>query len=172
MPTATRTKDAIALLKEDHKNVKAIFDQFEKAKDEDKKHALVEQALKELEVHTAIEEEIFYPEARQALGEEEEDLMDEASEEHRVAKTLVLDLKENHKSDDRFEAKFTVLAENIRHHIEEEEGDLFKKVRETELDLKEIGEKLAARKEELMADESTLEEATESSEIKPYQELG
>ncbi len=167
----TKTKDAIALLKEDHKKVKELFDQFEKAKDSDKKHEVIEEALKELEIHTVIEEEIFYPTVREALGDEGMDIMNESEEEHRVAKTLVEDLKENHSSDEHFEAKFMVLAENVRHHIKEEEGEMFPQVRQTDLDLKDLGEKMRARKEELKNNEEALEQASENSEIKPYQEL-
>lgn len=169
---ATKTKDAIALLKEDHKKVKDLFDQFEKAKSDEKKHELIEEALKELEIHTVIEEEMFYPEAREALGEEAKDILDEAEEEHRVAKTLVEDLKANHQSDEHFEAKFIVLAENVRHHIKEEESEMFPEIRDSELDLEEIGQRLAARKEELKGDEDSLQEAEQNSKVKPYQELG
>ncbi len=171
MPTTTKAKDAITLLKEDHKKVKDIFEQFEKAKSDDKKHELAEQALKELEIHTVIEEEIFYPAAREALGEEGSDILDESEEEHRVAKTLVEDLKQNHQNDEHFEAKFTVLAENVRHHIKEEEGEMFPDIRETDLDLKMLGEQMMARKQELMSDEHSLEEAEQKSQVKPYQEL-
>jgi hemerythrin superfamily protein len=165
-------KDAIALLKEDHKKVKGIFEEFEKAKSDDKKHQLVEEALKELEIHTVIEEEIFYPKVREALGEDGEDILNESEEEHRVAKTLVEDLKENHESDEHYEAKFIVLAENVRHHIKEEEEELFPDVRDAEIDLKEIGEELMARKEELKGNANELKEAEEKTRIKPYQELG
>lgn len=175
MPTATKAKDAIALLKEDHKKVKELFDKFEKAKSSEQKEQIAREAIKELKVHTAIEEEIFYPTVREALGQEEEneELLNEASEEHRVAKTIIEALDGKEIADDKdFEAKFTVLAENVRHHIKEEEGELFPASKEADLNLKELGEKMMERKEQLMADESALQQAVESSEVKPYQELG
>ena len=172
--TATKSKNAIALLKEDHKKVKQLFDQFEKAKDSSQKEKIAEEAIKELKVHTAIEEEIFYPSLRSALKDEEDDqdLLSEAAEEHRVAKTIIEALDEMDPSDSDYEAKFSVLAEAVRHHIKEEEGDLFPDAKDANVDLDELGEKLQARKEGLMADDSALESAVESSPVKPYQELG
>jgi hemerythrin superfamily protein len=176
MVTATKSKakDAIALLKEDHKKVKDLFDKFEKAKNPGQKEQIAREAMKELKIHTAIEEEIFYPTVRQALGEKEEDeeLLNEASEEHRVAKTIIEALDKGSADDEDFEAKFTVLAENVRHHIKEEEGEMFPESKDTDLDFKELGERMLERKEQLMADESSLEEAVENSDVKPYQKLG
>jgi hemerythrin-like domain-containing protein len=175
MATATmKGKDAIALLKEDHKKVKDLFDKFEKAKNSDEKERICQEAIKELKIHTTIEEEIFYPTVRQALGQEEEDaeLLNEAAEEHRVAKTIIEALEDMSADDEDFEAKFTVLAENVRHHIKEEEGELFPEARDADLDFKELGGKMQGRKEELMSNESELEQAVESSDVKPYQELG
>lgn len=174
MPTATKGKDAIALLKEDHKKVKDLFDKFEKAKNAEQKEKIAREAIKELKIHTTIEEEIFYPTVREALGKDEEDneLLNEAAEEHRVAKTIIEALEKSGADDENFEAKFTVLAENVRHHIKEEEGELFPESRDADLDFRELGEKMLQRKEQLMDDESSLEQAVESSEVKPYQQLG
>ncbi len=174
MTTATKTKDAITLLKEDHKKVKGLFDQFEKAKSESEKEKIAREAIKELKVHASIEEEIFYPMVRQALGKDEEDkeLLNEATEEHRIAKTLIEALDDMNASDEDFEAKFTVLAENVRHHIKEEENELFPEARDAKLDFKELGGQLQSRKDELTQDESALRDAIESSDVKPYQELG
>jgi hypothetical protein len=168
MTTATKTKDAIALLKEDHKEVKALFDKFEKADEEEQKE-IAEEAMKALRVHAVVEEEIFYPTVRAAI--EESDIMDESEEEHRVAKTLIEELENGKNADEHFEAKFIVLAENIRHHIKEEEGEMFKQARETDIDMKELGEQMMARKEELMADEEALLAAEAKTKVKPYQEL-
>jgi hemerythrin superfamily protein len=173
MSTLTKTKDAIALLKADHKKVKHLFDEFEKAGDSEKLE-LAQEAIKELKIHSVIEEEIFYPAAHQALGakkEEEGEVVDEAEEEHRVAKTLIEEIQNLKPHQEHFEAKFTVLAENIRHHIKEEEGTLFPKVKKTDLDLESLGEQMADRKNELLNDEDLLGEAVQNSEIKPYQEL-
>lgn len=169
--TTQKKPDAIALLKADHKKVKELFDDFEDAEETSEKSEIAEEAIKELRVHAAIEEEIFYPAARKALGKEEADLLDEAEEEHRVAKTIIEELSESNASEDHFEAKFIVLAENVRHHIKEEESEMFKEVKDTDLDLEALGEKMMERKMVLMEDESELEAAEQKSKVKPYQEL-
>lgn len=167
----TTQTNAIALLKEDHKRLKELFESFEKTEDSGKKEKIVGEALKILKVHSAIEEEIFYPTVREALKEEDEEILNEADEEHRVAKTLVKELETEDSSDDHFDAKFTVLAENVRHHIQEEEGELFKQAKETDIDFKQVGELMAARKRQLLSNEDILEQAVERSAVKPYQEL-
>lgn len=171
MTTATKTHNAIALLKADHKKVKELFDAFEDTEDSSEKQQIAEEAMKELRVHAAVEEEIFYPAVRKALGQEQADTMDEAEEEHRVAKTIIEELSEMNSDDEHFEAKFTVLSENVRHHIKEEESEMFKEARETDVDMAELGEAMLARKEQLMADDSELEAAEEKSRVKPYQNL-
>ncbi len=172
MPTKTQQQDAVELLKADHKKVKDLFDDFDEAEDSAEKQNIAEEAMKELRVHAAVEEEIFYPAVRKALGKEEEDQMNEAEEEHRVAKTIIEELSSEDAEDDHFEAKFTVLAENIRHHIKEEEGEMFKEAKKAKgLDLEALGEKMLARKEELLADDAELEAAEKKSRVKPYQAL-
>jgi len=106
MPKAT---NAIALLKEDHAKVKDLFDQFDKAKDSAKKKRIADQAIMELKIHATLEEEIFYPKVRQEIADEE-NLMNEAQEEHHVAKVLIAELEKIDALDEVFEAKFTVLA--------------------------------------------------------------
>lgn len=171
MPKHSKSQDAIELLKADHKKVKELFDDFQDADEPSEKENIAREAMKELRVHSVIEEEIFYPAVRHALGQDDEEMMDEAEEEHRVAKTIIEELSEEDMDDGHFEAKFTVLAENIRHHIKEEEGGMLKQAKKADLDLDALGEQLVARKEELMADESELEAAEEKSRVKPYQEL-
>jgi hemerythrin superfamily protein len=167
-----KKQDAIALLKADHKKVKELFDQFEEAKNSDQKNKFAEEAIQELRVHSVVEEEIFYPATRQALGQSESELMDEAEEEHRVAKTIIEELCESDMSDEHFEAKFMVLAENVRHHIKEEESEMFKEARSADgLDLDALGERMLERKAELMEDEAVLESAERKSKVQPYQEL-
>jgi len=112
-------KPAIALLKKDHDTVKGLFDKFEKAESRPAKTKIVTQALAELKTHAAIEEEIFYPAVRKPVGN---DIMNEADEEHHVAKVLIAELEEMDGHEDHYDAKFTVLAENVRHHIKEEEN--------------------------------------------------
>ena len=169
MKAAPTPTNAIALLKADHQKVKGLFDAFEKTKSQSKKQSTAQQALQELRIHAAIEEEIFYPALRERL--KDEDMLDEAEEEHRVAKTLIGELVSKGAKTEHFEAKFIVLAENVRHHIKEEEGDMFKKARSAKIDLKVLAEQLSARKEELMTDDKALEAAEMASKVKPYQEL-
>lgn len=174
MPSKAKHPDAIALLKADHKKVKDLFEDFEDAEEASEKGEIAQEAMKELRVHSVIEEEIFYPAVRKALEQEEEEveIMDESEEEHRVAKTIIEELSAEEATDEHFEAKFTVLAENIRHHIKEEESEMFKMAREAEnLDLQALAEQMLARKEELLADEGELDAAEKKSLVKPYQEL-
>jgi hemerythrin superfamily protein len=172
MPSKSKNPDAIALLKADHKNVKDLFESFEEAEEPSEKANIAREAMKELRVHSVLEEEIFYPAVRQALGEDGGDIMDESEEEHRVAKTIIEELAEEEAGDEHFEAKFSVLAESIRHHIKEEESEMFKQARSADgLDLHELAEAMTARKEQLLSDESELEAAEQKSRVKPYQEL-
>ena len=126
--------DAIAILKEDHRRVKALFGDFEKAETQREKTKIAAQAILELKIHTEIEEKIFYPVARKALNKalgkkDSTDMMNEADEEHHVAKLLIAELHTMKPGDDHWEAKFTVLSENILHHVKEEEGEMFAEVK-------------------------------------------
>jgi len=144
----SKTKDAIALLKADHEKVKGIFEKFEKSDSQEEKNSLIDQALEELKVHAEVEEELFYPALR---GEVENDLMNEADEEHHVARILIAELEEGDEEDDeRRNAKFTVLAEGIRHHIKEEEGEMMPQAKDAGVDLDSLGERIQERKNELM----------------------
>lgn len=140
---------ASALLKEDHDRVKALFDQFEKAKTRTGKTKIVRMALAELKVHAAIEEEIFYPAVRKPVGKE---IMNEADEEHHVAKLLIAELESMDGSESHFDAKFTVLAENVRHHIKEEEDEMLPKARDVKVDFEALAQKMVRRKDRLIAD--------------------
>jgi hemerythrin superfamily protein len=145
--TAAKSQDAIALLKEDHRTVEKLFKDFEAAKGDGRKQKLAQQICLELSVHAQIEEELFYPACE---GKIEEDLLKEAYVEHDAAKILIAQIESGDgESDDFFDAKVKVLSEEIEHHIEEEEGDLFKQVRAADIDLKALGEQMAARKQEL-----------------------
>ena len=132
--------DAITLLKQDHKTVEGLFKKFEKAGDGAKKTQkdLAEKITEELSIHAAIEEEVFYPAVRAAL-EEEEDTILEAYEEHHVVKFLLSEIEVMDPEDERFKAKVTVLIESVRHHVEEEEQELFPEVRKA-LGRKRLGE--------------------------------
>jgi hemerythrin-like domain-containing protein len=142
-----KAPNAIAILTEDHKKVQKIFDQFEHARDDRRKGEMVTTALHDLTVHTQLEEEIFYPAVRRAIGEDE--LMDEATVEHASAKQLISDLEGMDPGDELFEAKFTVLGEYVKHHIKEEQREMFPRARRAKVDLAELGEQMLQRKEEL-----------------------
>lgn len=149
-------KDAIALLKADHRQVEEWFAEFERGKDSKRKLTLAKQICNALKVHAQIEEEIFYPAFLEAT--EDEDLHHEAEVEHTGAKRLIADI-ESKPSDDYFEARVKVLSEMIKHHVKEEEqpDGMFVKARRSDMDLEEIGEQLQARKSELEADSSLLD---------------
>ena len=146
--------DAISLLKQDHQEVTALFKKFESAKSG--KSAIAQEICKLLTVHAQIEEELFYPAARDALedSEEGEDLLDEAEVEHASAKELIAQIEGSEEGEDLFEAKVTVLSEYIQHHVKEEEDELFPKVSKTDLDLDGLGQELEDRKAELLAEQS------------------
>ena len=140
--------DAIAMLKRDHDNVKALFDQFEKTERKAEKQKIVKQAIEELRIHSTLEEELFYPAVREQL---KNGVMNEADEEHHVAKVLIAELDAMSGDNDHFDAKFTVLAESVRHHIKEEENDMLPKARDLQVDFQALGKKMERRKQELKA---------------------
>jgi hemerythrin superfamily protein len=156
--TATRSsenrrsapQDAIQLLRADHRKVQALFDQFEKARGDDKKAELAQEICAELKVHAQIEEEIFYPAARKAL--KKQDLIAEATVEHASAKDLIAQIEQARTGDELFDAKVKVLGEYIKHHVKEEQNELFPQVKKTKLDLKALGRELAERKDALTAE--------------------
>jgi len=142
--------DAIAMLKADHRTVEDLFAQFESAKGSSRKEKLARQICKELKIHTTLEEEIFYPAFR---GKVDDDTLDEAYVEHDGAKVLVNDIEAASPSDDFFDAKISVLAEEVKHHVKEEERakeGMFAQCRETDVDLVDLRDRLMARKQELL----------------------
>jgi hemerythrin-like domain-containing protein len=157
-PARSRKQDAIALLKADHKTVSGLFKEYDKAEDDRaRKVELATEICTELTIHAAIEEEIFYPQAREALGDDEDgtSLLDEAEVEHGSLKVLIAQIEEaldGAGPDEKTDAKVTVLKEYVEHHVKEEEKELFPKVRKSTMDLAEVGEELRARKEELKAE--------------------
>jgi hemerythrin-like domain-containing protein len=144
------SNDAIVLLKEDHKQVRQLFRDFESAGDDatTRKGELVDKMIELLTQHTYIENEVMYPRVRELLPDLEDDVL-ESYEEHHVADVLVMELAGMKPTDERFDAKTTVLIENVRHHMDEEEEDWFPKVRDGlgRKALQEIGEELLAAKE-------------------------
>lgn len=140
--------DAIAMLKRDHDSVKALFERFETAERKAEKQKIAKQAIEELRIHSTIEEELFYPAVREQL---KSGVMNEADEEHHVAKVLIAELDAMNGDNDHFDAKFTVLAESVRHHIKEEEDDMLPKARDLHIDFQALGKKMERRREELIA---------------------
>ena len=143
------TLDAIDMLKQDHDKVEKAFREFEKMdrQDADGCRRLIEQVCEDLKLHTTLEEEIFYPALREAI--EDEDLMNEASVEHETAKMLIDQLLSMANDDPNYFATFTVLGEYVRHHVKEEQGEMFPAAKKAKLDLVALGERMRARKEEL-----------------------
>lgn len=154
------TPDAIRLLMADHKEVKQLFKEYvdlakSEAADEDRQ-ALAEQICTMLTAHARVEEEIFYPAAREAL--DEQDLLDEAEVEHASAKDLIAQIESMEPSEELYDAKVSVLGEYIDHHVREEEGELFPKLKRSELDLQSLGQQMATRKQELLLELGVEEE--------------
>ncbi len=151
--TASAAKtDATILLERDHNDVKKLFKQYEKLADDEadgeERQALAQQICTMLTVHATIEEEIFYPAAREA--EVEEDLLDEAEVEHASAKDLIAQIQSMSPDDELYDAKVIVLGEYVEHHVQEEEGEMFPKCRRAGMDLAGLATALAERKAELM----------------------
>jgi len=151
MTTAAKPQDAIALLKSDHAEVHAWFEEYEGLGDTANaaKSKLVAKICKALTVHTQIEEEIFYP-AVFKTTDELEDMVEEAVVEHASAKDLIAQLEGMDPEDDLYDAKVKVLGELIDHHVEEEEEEMFPKARKAKLDMVALGDEMAMRKDELM----------------------
>jgi hemerythrin superfamily protein len=160
------TADAIELLTADHNEVDEMFETYQDLvdgdADSDAKATLAEQICDALTVHATIEEEIFYPAARLSL--EEEDLLDEAEVEHASVKDLIAQIREMEPDEELYDAKVKVLGEYVKHHVEEEEGEMFQQLRDTDFDAEAIGERLLARKQELMAEAGMLEEEASEEE--------
>ena len=139
-------KHAIAMLIKDHDRVKDLFGRFEKSDSAEEKEKIIAEALNELKIHAVIEEEIFYPAVRKEVGL---DLMNEADEEHHVARVLIAELDRGGRRNDHRHAKFTVLAESVRHHIKEEEGEMLPRAKGLSIDFDALGQEMLARKKEL-----------------------
>jgi hypothetical protein len=142
--------DAIMLLKEDHRKVEELFEMFEEARTASRQEKLAHEICTELKIHTMIEEEIFYPAFR---GKISDDTMDEAYVEHDGAKILINDIEAGSPDDDFYAAKVKVLSEEIKHHVKEEErpnDGMFAQCRKADVDLVTLGDKMWARKQELL----------------------
>ena len=145
-----QSHDAIALLTQDHKEAKLLFEKFDALSDRSKssKKKIADEVCQALSVHAQLEEEIFYPAVRGAI--KDADLMDEAVVEHASAKDLIAQIQDMDPGDDLYDAKIKVLSEQIEHHVKEEESEMFPKVKKTTLDFAELGRKMLTRKSELL----------------------
>ncbi|HPI48219.1 MAG TPA: hemerythrin domain-containing protein [Hyphomonadaceae bacterium] len=145
----SKPMDAVALLKADHRKVEDLFETYENSKSKSAKAKLAQQICMELTVHATIEEEIFYPAVK---GQVEDDILDEAYVEHDGAKVLIGELLAGAPDDDFYDAKVKVLSEEIKHHVKEEEqrDGIFAQAKKAGVDMMELGERLAARKAELI----------------------
>jgi hypothetical protein len=150
--TAAANQDAIALLTADHREVSAMFKQFEELSDRAKatKQKLTQKICNALIAHTQIEEEIFYPAIREKV-KDADDMVDEAVVEHAAAKDLIQQLLEMDADEDLYDAKVKVLGEEVEHHVGEEEEEMFEKARNSGLDLMALGQEMAQRKQEILA---------------------
>ncbi len=142
-------KDAIALLKADHAAVSQLFTVYEKTRSARDKKALVAEICTALTVHAQIEEEIFYPAVKAALKDKM--LVPEATVEHAGVKDLIAQLEAGEPDDEKYDAKVKVLSEYVKHHVKEEQNEMFPKAKSSSLDLDELGARLAARRDDLLA---------------------
>src|SRR5678815_4523791 len=160
-PADKSSTDAIALLMNDHQEVKQLFERYEElaesGADDDEKQSLADEICTMLTVHATIEEELFYPAARDAV--DDDSLLNEAEVEHQSAKDLIAQIQASDPSDALYDAQVKVLGEYVNHHVEEEEGELFPRVKEADLDLDELGAEMSARQEELLSAEADVEDA-------------
>ena len=145
-----KAMDATTLLHADHVLVSGLFEQYEKTQSTAKKMKLVSEICTELTVHSQLEEEIFYPAVKQALKDKE--LVPEALVEHASLKELISQVEGVELDGEMFDAKIQVLSEYVKHHVKEEESELFPKVKASRLDLTELGSNMAERKQVLVAE--------------------
>ncbi len=144
MPSATQ------IIRQDHKKVEGLFNKFEQTQGADAKRRLAENAMAELEVHAALEEEIFYPAVEREV-ENAASMISEAREEHQTVKQLIAELKGMEETDEEFESQFSELVENVQHHVEEEENEMLPKVEESSLDLNSLGDQMSKRRQALQS---------------------
>ncbi|TMJ60896.1 MAG: hemerythrin domain-containing protein [Alphaproteobacteria bacterium] len=147
-------RNAFDVLEEDHREVEEWFDEYDELKDSDegRKGELAEKICLALKVHAQIEEEIFYPRAREAT--KDDDLLDEAIVEHATVKNMIAEIEEMDVGEELYDAKIRVLGEMVKRHIREEEEELFPELQSAKMDLDAVGKELAERKEELMSEMS------------------
>jgi hypothetical protein len=149
MVKQAQSRDALQMLADDHRTVEALFEKYENARGASAQVKIVRQICEELTIHALVEEQVFYPAVRSIV---DDSLMDEAQVEHDSAKALIASLQQSEPSDPYYEAKVSVLKEQVEHHVYEEErqrGSMFSQVRKADFDLEAIGEEMAALKQQL-----------------------
>jgi hemerythrin superfamily protein len=146
---AKKPQEATAMLRADHKKVSGLFDEFEKTRSSKRKKAIVSEICMELTVHTTIEEEIFYPAVKAALKDHE--LVPEANVEHGSVKDLIAQVKGVEPDGEIYDARVKVMGEFVKHHVKEEQNEMFPKAKKTKLDMVALGAQMAQRKAELLA---------------------
>ena len=165
--TSSESTNAIDLLKRDHDDVDKLFSQYEDIKDGDdnrEKELLVAQICDALSVHAQIEDEIFYPAARTALDQDDgKDLIDEAAVEHQTLKDLIARLEQAPTDDPLYDAGVKLLSEYVKHHVKEEENEIFTEVQGMKEELDELGQEMAARKTELMEELGLMQDDEEEA---------
>lgn len=146
---APKGQEATALLRADHKLVSGLFAEYEKSRSASRKKLLVSRICTELSVHAQVEEEIFYPAIKLALKDKE--LVPEATVEHATLKELIAQVEGVEPDGEMFDAKIKVMSEYVKHHVKEEQEEMFPKAKSTKLDMVELGAQLSERKAELLA---------------------
>ena len=157
---------ALELLMSDHRKVEDLFEQFEQEKDSDEgtRREIAQQICAELTIHAQVEEELFYPWLREQLEDDDMEMVEEAQVEHNTAKDLIAQIEGATDIDEVFNAKVKVLGEYIKHHVQEEENEIFPEVRDQQEELDELGQEMSARKGELMEEMGLSEESSEEDE--------
>jgi hemerythrin-like domain-containing protein len=158
---------ALELLMADHRKVEDLFEQYDQEKegDEDTRRGIAQRICTELTIHAQVEEELFYPWLRENLDDDEMEMVEEAQVEHSTAKDLIAQIEGATDIDEQYNAKVKVLGEYIKHHVEEEENEIFPEVRDEQEELDELGQEMAARKGELQEEMGVVpEEAAEDEE--------
>jgi hypothetical protein len=145
--------NAVQMIRQDHKKVEGLFKKFAQAKSNGAKKRICDRVIEELEVHTKLEEEIFYPAVQKELGDEE--MIEEAEKEHQQAKDLIQELKTMGGENEQLEGKFSELVECIKHHVEEEQSEMLPKAEESEMDLAHYGKQMTERKKALTGKSQT-----------------
>jgi hemerythrin superfamily protein len=149
MSSAPKAQDATTMLRADHKLVSELFDQYEKARSSGRKKKLVSEICLELSVHAQIEEEIIYPAVKLALKDKE--LVPEATVEHATLKDLIAQVDGVEPDGEMFDAKVKVMSEYVKHHVKEEQAEMFPKAKRSQLDMKVLGARMSERKQELLS---------------------